>query len=719
MQLTRVGTRRPPWTATSTGQRTSFIAVFQHSSYVGIKTNAGCQSSSVTSPDAEYIHYFDASKAVLDTRPISQAYGTRSLYGACQNAESADAVERKLSELESRVAPIIDELHAVLPGRVFTLKRAALQDLRKFLFVFPLRHVLANDGIPAGPALLPMQPWIDYCTQTQTSGFNSRDEALLHLLQHHLDTPHARLLAEGNVALLEPAPEIAFLRMKYGGNFPREAIDMYPLAYAIDASKFFPCIWEAAEGEEFVLTNRSFGLWEGVYDDASFAHRIFVISPSLAIVLRLENPLDELTRPTRPLFSSRLVDIEQESPAFLYGAVLLPGNAWFPGEEHCTSEEDILALDIKKLTSTETWLVNEVLLSSVHNDGAVTFTSKPCMLQTGRMFCGDPARARTHRRILDLTWKLETVPMELDHPRLSKLLLDISTGKRKFRSAYDRVRAIIDCVLCKTLFPSVFMSAVLVRTRNVLKRFTHDCSRAVPCPVHPWVNTLPADISTSLFSFLYEVMGHYGFVRRRTGNVRDIIEDEVVALEFLRELAWSSQGWYKLMTCDPKAASILSKLFDSENPSDTEIVRAIETANVRAAYTGYGNTFTLHHAVCLSGPTKNPMTQHCTASIATITRQLATIIPKTGRSERPGARLVAQLPPAQWAELVGVLKGLMRSAGLRLLPWGGGLEPTIQARLANDIVIIGVLGWMAKQRADALEEFCRAREIALVETDDG
>ncbi|KAG6328023.1 hypothetical protein ID866_11066 [Astraeus odoratus] len=236
-----------------------------------------------TSSIAEHVHYFDASNGVLDKRPISQAYRIQDLYKACQDAEAINSVELKLSELESRVALIVDELHAVLPGRVFTLKRGALDDLRKFLFVFPLRHSLANDSIfAARPGLMPLQSWINHCVQK--CGCKSHSKALLHLLQYHLDNSHTHLMAEGTKTFVKLGFDV-YDWLKYGNNVVDDANDMHAFAYMFDASMYLPCIWEAAEGQEFVLTDRSFGLWEGVFNSSHCTHRVYVISPRLAVPL--------------------------------------------------------------------------------------------------------------------------------------------------------------------------------------------------------------------------------------------------------------------------------------------------------------------------------------------------------------------------------------------------------------------------------------------------
>ncbi|KAG1797977.1 uncharacterized protein BJ212DRAFT_267950 [Suillus subaureus] len=56
--------------------------------------------------------------------------------------------------------------------------------------------------------------------------------------------------------------------------------------YHTHANNYFFSIWEAAEGEEFIITDNAFGLWEGSGRGCPDLHRIFVVSPRIALVLR-------------------------------------------------------------------------------------------------------------------------------------------------------------------------------------------------------------------------------------------------------------------------------------------------------------------------------------------------------------------------------------------------------------------------------------------------
>ncbi len=64
-------------------------------------------------------------------------------------------------------------------------------------------------------------------------------------------------------------------------------MEHYPaLAYQGQVDMSFLCIWEAHDRSEFILSNSSFGLWEGVAPSGDHIHRVFVVSPRIAVVLR-------------------------------------------------------------------------------------------------------------------------------------------------------------------------------------------------------------------------------------------------------------------------------------------------------------------------------------------------------------------------------------------------------------------------------------------------
>ena len=55
---------------------------------------------------------------------------------------------------------------------------------------------------------------------------------------------------------------------KFGfGEITPDAEEYPAFEYLGSCSAYHTCIWQAAVGEEFVLTDKSFGIWEGCLND--------------------------------------------------------------------------------------------------------------------------------------------------------------------------------------------------------------------------------------------------------------------------------------------------------------------------------------------------------------------------------------------------------------------------------------------------------------------
>lgn len=250
-------------------------------------------------------------------------------------------------------------------------------------------------------------------------------------------------------------------------------------------------------------------------------------------------------------------------------------------------------------------------------------------------------------------------PLELVHFELFELLLGISTGNKTFTSEYDRARKIIDIVLGQTHVSTDFMYEIYNRAIITAAYFLEDCG-GEPLPSRgSWVETLPLDRSTPLFS-LFKTMQIHGFGHRHAGNVLDIVRDEAVALLFLKVVSVNPEGWYKLTTSHPSAGPILSCLVDEGSTADDKMIEFAMhvNANPRDFKSNYDRATVLHRAICMSGPMGNNLTSSCAWQIAYITKGLATVVPYggPGKSVRPGARLTDSLSQAQWLALAGLVK---------------------------------------------------------------
>lgn len=263
---------------------------------------------------AEYVHYWDAVNDILDLRPIGQVYGLQNLYRDCRNTENVNVVEDKLSVLESNAANIIEELHKALPTNRFSTKRRPLEDLRKFLFIMYYRLSVVKDTYfdENHPENAWSKSWIE--EYKQTHGFQSSAETWVHILGYFLDNSHLQLMEHGEKILRKDVLDDI---RKFRTNQVPPDIEHFPaLAYQSNCGKYYTCIWQAAVGEEFVLTNTSFGLWEGLIMNEPSIHRIYVISPRIVIVFR-SNELRHAIQLQAPI-SSSLVGIEQDRAEVTY-----------------------------------------------------------------------------------------------------------------------------------------------------------------------------------------------------------------------------------------------------------------------------------------------------------------------------------------------------------------------------------------------------------------
>ncbi|KAI6157126.1 hypothetical protein BKA82DRAFT_13281 [Pisolithus tinctorius] len=667
-----------------------------------------------TGIDPEYVHYWDVAKGTLDN-----------LYRDCNNTENVNAVEQKLSMLESRAAAVIKDLHSALPTNRFSVKRRPLEDLRKFLLIMHLRNVGIKDSYFDEDQNGPVREWIKHYKQSQ--GFKTSAEAWLGNLQYYLDNSHSQIMTHA-AEILDKYGYRHIMEWLCGRTSGTEIENGPAITYQSNCGSKYTCVWEAAEGEEFALTHNGFGLWEGIVNGFPCVHNIFVVSPRIVIVLRL-NELEP-----DDVVSSVLVHIKQPPPDVEYhGCSIFPGLGTHKELEAYRSskraEEDVFHFNVKRLTVAETMHVNHILLDNVRNDGSVTFASKACMLRTARAYL-NPFYLQRNRKIPGLIKLLEDTltsyetsegdidPRKLVHLELFTLLMDISTGKKLYVSAYDRAWAVTNLLGASRDFSSIFALELDERCRSIYMKFLCDCHQVLFIPLAELVETLPDDTSESLFTVLYEAMETCGFVRSTTGSKVDTLQDEALALAFLELACDDVSAWYKLITSDPRAAPILSQLFEEGTTPDDGMIELVMhvVTNPAKFKSDYERALVLHRAVCVSGPLRDDLPVYCSSSIAAIVHGVAKLVPVSSQSAEPKVRLAMRLSQTHWLKLLGMVKGLMAQGGLSFTSGQGKVPSTDLRQATDDVIVIGVLTWMAKHRRDFLNNFCRPRNIHLVET---
>ncbi|KAJ8596830.1 hypothetical protein M405DRAFT_725507, partial [Rhizopogon salebrosus TDB-379] len=343
----------------------------------------------LTGVDPEYVHYYDIATGSLDVRSLGKVYGVPNYYQDVRNTENINELEEKLADLEREAASIITDMHKALPEGTFTLKRKTLGVLRKFLFIMHYRGETCSGNYFRAdhPDNARGQPWIE--SFMKAKGIHSAVEKWLYVLRYYLDTSHSDIIRDA-AELIEKYGEEGLQKMMTESHIPPD-IEHYPaVTYQGHADGYFLSIWEAAEGEEFILTHNGFGLWEGLAIAFRGLHRIFVVSPRIAIVLRSVLLRPELKDHLGPLRSS-LLDVNPipATQHYASGEDNLPNLSVTSLRQYRISQEasnDSFVFKITKLSRPQTLALNSVALLNVTQTGSLTFLSRENMLHTAQAF---------------------------------------------------------------------------------------------------------------------------------------------------------------------------------------------------------------------------------------------------------------------------------------------------------------------------------------------
>lgn len=338
-----------------------------------------------TGTDTETVQYYDIAAGTLEKRPIATIYGAINLYGEQSKPGIVAELEQKIAVLEKDASDILGDLHKTLGVGKFRLKRKALNRLRKFLFLMHYRRddLSVTYFQEDHPHSLKIRPWTE--EYKRKHGLQNAREVWLHVLRYYLDTSHSQISLHGE-EMIKKYGMSGIGKMMNETHMDPEAEHYPALAYVNQAGSYFLCMWEAADGEEFVLGHNSFGLWEGTAMGQNGLHRLFVISPRVALVLRGQEFLPQLLPFTSKSLLTGLGDIKTPPPQRLTGATLSPGQL-SKYRNTTQAEEDLFSFEVTKLTKAQTYAVNGVTLKNARDDGSITFASKDCMLRTLRQHC--------------------------------------------------------------------------------------------------------------------------------------------------------------------------------------------------------------------------------------------------------------------------------------------------------------------------------------------
>lgn len=323
--------------------------------------------------DPEYVLYYDVATGTLDTRPIGKVYGALDIYQDFHNTRNINELEEKLAHLESQAASIIKKLHKARAQGTLTLKRESLELLQKFLFIMHCRNVSRSSL--ASEVDRPEIAKARHRTEHGIKGIQSDADIWRRILRYYLDLSHSDLMRD--------APKV----VEKCGEEGSQEMHVPSVTYRTYVDDYFLSIWEAAPEEEFILTPNPFGLSEGSAGSCLALHRIFVLSPHVAVVLCNVRLRPETKRYTRPgSLESFLLNVNPAPPTPMYAGREDGTHLVTKPRSLRKREIDSFEFEIKKLTRSQTLELNSVALFNLEETGSLTFESGKKMLRTAHAF---------------------------------------------------------------------------------------------------------------------------------------------------------------------------------------------------------------------------------------------------------------------------------------------------------------------------------------------
>ncbi|KAF9444436.1 hypothetical protein P691DRAFT_778255 [Macrolepiota fuliginosa MF-IS2] len=328
----------------------------------------------------EAIHRYDLSTEEYDPSSlVSRSYGFANLYRDTNNDANMNHIEDKFGKLESDAARILKYVKDNIDNRRqnVDLLRKDLYTLRKFLFLLHLRTKKRSTTYfqEDHPDNVRLRGWIQ--KQKTLHDLPSDMHLWLNGLDYYLETPVDQILedAKQDAKTVSEMFSMAF-NPDHCMNPDTDLKRYHAQAYEGFHNWYYLSICKAAPSSEFVLGDNSFGLWEGtVGGEGGQVHRIYVISPQVAIILRLNMTKDHMF--SMMMVNSILNDVAFSPPVTRYIAPMYMGH-FVPS----FSPNDSFTLKVHQLTKSQTYKVNEIVLENLHEDGTLTFASEDIMLTT-------------------------------------------------------------------------------------------------------------------------------------------------------------------------------------------------------------------------------------------------------------------------------------------------------------------------------------------------
>jgi hypothetical protein len=587
------------------------------------------------------------------------------------------------------------------------------------------------------------QQWIGAFMKAK--GIQSAVETWLCILRYYLDTPHSDIMRDAAEVIDKYGVE-RLAKMMAESHIPPD-LEHYPaFTYQCNANSHFLSIWEAAEGEEFILTHNGFGLWEGLAVGFPGLHRIFVVSPRIAIVLRSGLLRPELQGHVELGFSSSLLDVyaAPATPIYADGGDGLRANFTSATSlaRYRSSHEganDSFVFKITKLSRPQTLELNSVALLNVKERGSLTFLSRESMLRTTRAFRRLPSNLPESDLVVPLIECLtattqtessaprpplqsrmavsegDTDPLSYVDVALYMLLMEICTGRKQFPSAYDRAYLVL--TMMEKGNPTSFAREIgreVEKAFRVCKEESEDVgSFAVGARFAPLLSSIPDKLSCQLFHLMIPYMCELGAVMSGGEGILEELQDQVAVVSFLTRASCNPGVWHTLSCSSPEVPKILSGLFQEDTPADEFVATFAESLYNRSSApvfsSWYDRAYTLRSAFGMAGPTTNPASQEYYHITAAMIQRLVNLTKLTPGSERPKARLVRTMSKRHSDLLMSNMETILQLIGYQ--------QPSEDTRGQNigqrigEMAIVNTIAWLGKHRRDLLD--CILNQVPL------
>jgi hypothetical protein len=191
-------------------------------------------------------------------------------------------VEKQLSKLENKAADIINKILNNKLSEII-LKRNELYDLKKFLFIMSFRSNNRRNQYINNK--FDIMTSVSIKSFMEKHYFDTPEEVWLNDIKNILDTDYDKIVDSSKEDL----------KKIYEGNFDDYLSSML---FSEEDSKISPnirndifieatmfiCIWKTNDDSEFVVSDNSFGLFEGDIPGVYY-HTFYVLSPNTILVL--------------------------------------------------------------------------------------------------------------------------------------------------------------------------------------------------------------------------------------------------------------------------------------------------------------------------------------------------------------------------------------------------------------------------------------------------